>query len=237
MKKTLFILAFLLFILTSCEKSIEYKPDDKKKIELSVNKMVQSTLKSIIESNLTEQDLINSDTIFKIVQHYDPNVVLIYNQAQRIKSNVVSSEEVTLSDDQIQIVTKLELMGAEQKFDFSEIRNDISSLPFNEQELVSVLLAVVEGGVTAIDTVINENIDAPLYMKGANKITKARLTSILCGAATGGLGTIYGMWSGAIVGAYYGTMAGGFIGTGVGIISGAILSAYVCPAATPIITK
>ncbi len=237
MKNKLFILAILLFILTSCEKSIEYKTDDKKKIELSVNKMVQSTLKSIIESNLTEEDLIKGDTIFKIVQHYDPNVVLIYNQPQRIKSNTVSGEEATMSDSQIQIVAKLELMGAEQKFDFAEIRNEISSLPFNEQELMYVLLAVVEGGVAAIDTIVNENVEAPLYLKGANKITKARLTSILCGAATGGLGTIYGMWSGAIVGAYYGTLAGGFIGTSVGIISGAILSAYICPAAIPINNK
>jgi hypothetical protein len=39
------------------------------------------------------------------------------------------------------------------------------------------------------------------------------------------------------LGAYYGTLAGGFIGTNVGIISGAILSAYICPAATPINNK
>lgn len=228
MKKFFYLIPILSIFLLSCENAIEKKALNTTEVETSVNKMVYSTLSTILNSELTEDQLIQGDTLFNIVQNYDKSVQIKYNSLKKVKSENDFSLLDSLSVGQNKIINKLDSMAAYKDFNFEEIKADISLLPENEKEIMNLIVEVVEGGATAIDSIKSDWSDTPSNVIGKQRITGKRAQAILCGATTGGVGAIYGAWSGAIVGAIYGTTAGGFVGTVVGIASGAILGAYIC---------
>jgi hypothetical protein len=227
MKKYIFI-SILSIILFSCDNSIEKKMVNTNEVEASVNKMVYSTLTTILTSELSEDQLFKGDTLFKIVQNYDNSVNLSRNKIMKANSENSTNVIDTLSNEQIAIINKLDSMAAIKDFDFERIKSEIPLLPDNEKETMYLIVAVVEGGAEAIDQIKAEWDNSPSNINGKQRISSKRAQAILCGATTGGVGAIYGAWSGAIVGAIYGTTAGGFVGTVVGIASGAILGAYIC---------
>ena len=97
---------------------------------------VYSTLSTILNSELTEDQLIQGDTLFNIVQNYDKSVQIKYNSLKKVKSENDFSLLDSLSVGQNKIINKLDSMAAYKDFNFEEIKADISLLPENEKEII-----------------------------------------------------------------------------------------------------
>lgn len=220
----LFIFCTLLSII-SCDTESEIKQNESIQNEKlnalsnEVEKMVTQTIQDIIAKNPSELEMLETPILFDIVKNYNTNINFSCPSTgfTRASDNALKYDPHNFSKEQNNIITKLIQMAERKNINFEEIKYSISLLPQSDQKEMFELLAIVKGGTQGIDKV-KENMP----------MTRSKASTIICNANTGGIGAIWGAWSGAIAGAYWGTLAGGFVGTAVGIVSGAVLGAYLC---------
>ena len=113
-----------------------------------------------------------------------------------------------------------------QKVVYDELLNMIGNKQFNVEDAISLIEGlsyeekeVFYYSIYAFNSIIKGFLDAGVLNEDIN-LKSASTSTFICNLTTGGVGSIYGAWAGALL--------GGPAGIGVALITSALLSTLVC---------